>query len=92
MQKQKDSKITLTQESDHYIPAQFSNDFFKKFDLAMKLKWDELKEQKANSRQVNEITKNNLMQAFGVTEDQMGKAAEMLVRSESTEISGNLSA
>ena len=24
------------------------------------------------------------MQAFGVTEDQMGKAAEMLVRSEST--------
>ena len=46
MQKPKDSKITLTQESDHYVPAQFSGDFFKKFDLTMKLKWDELKEQK----------------------------------------------
>ena len=84
MQKPKDSKITLTQESDHYIPAQFSSDFFKKFDLAMKLKRDELKEQKGKSRQVNEITENNFMQAFGVTEDQMDKAASMLERSEST--------
>ena len=92
MQKPKDSKITLTQESNHYLPAQFSSDFFKKFDLAMKLKWDELKEQKANSRQVNEITENNFMQAFGVTEDQMDKAAEMLVRSESTKKSGISSA
>ena len=58
MQKPKDSKITLTQESDHYIPAQFSSDFFKKFDLAMKLKRDELKEQKGKSRQVNKITEN----------------------------------
>ena len=38
MQMPKDSKITLTQESDHYVPAQFSGDFFKKFDLTMKLK------------------------------------------------------
>ena len=91
-QKPKDSKITLTQESDHYIPAQFSGNFFKKFDLAMKLKGDELKEQKGKSRQVNEITENNFMQAFGVTEDQMDKAASMLERSESTENSGNLSA
>ena len=30
------------------------------------------------------------MQAFGVTESQMDKAAEMLVRSKSTENSGNL--
>ena len=29
------------------------------------------------------------MQAFGVTEDQMEKASAMLVRSESTEKSGN---
>ena len=57
MQKPKDSKITLTQESSHYVPAQFSSDFFKNFDLAMKLKQDELKEQKGKSRQVNEITK-----------------------------------
>ena len=33
MQKPKDSKITLTQESNHYMPAQFSSEFFKKFDL-----------------------------------------------------------
>ena len=29
------------------------------------------------------------MQAFGITESQIDKAAEMLVRSESTEHSGN---
>ena len=32
------------------------------------------------------------MQAFGVTEDQMDKAASMLERSKSTENLGNLSA
>ena len=58
----------------------------------MKLKWDELKEQKAKSRQVNEITENNFMQAFGVTEDKTDKAASMLERSESTKNSGDLSA
>ena len=78
MQKLRDSKITLTQESDHYIPSQFSGDFFMKFDLAMKLKQDELKEQRGSSRQVNEITENNFIQAFGMTEDQMDKAAEIL--------------
>ena len=92
MQKPKDSKITLTQESDHYVPAQFSSEFFKKFDLAMKLKRDELKEQKAKSRQVNEITEDNFMQAFGISEDQMEKASSMLGISESTENSGNSSA
>ena len=92
MQKSKDSKITLLQESDHYVPAQFSSKFFRKFDLAMKLKKDELKEQKAKSRQVNEITENNSMQTFGITESQMDKAAEMLVRSKSTKNSGNLPA
>ena len=34
----RDSKITLTQESDHYVPTEFSGNFFKQFDLAMKLK------------------------------------------------------
>ena len=38
MQKPKDSKITLKQESNHYVPAQFSSDFFKKFDIAMKIR------------------------------------------------------
>ena len=37
-QKLRDSKIALTQESDHYIPSQFSGDFFRKIDLTMKLK------------------------------------------------------
>ena len=84
-QKPKDSKITLSQESDHYVPAQFSSEFFKKIDLAMKLKKDELKEQKSKPKQVNEITEENLMQAFGISEDQINKAASILERSESTE-------
>ena len=89
MQKPRDAKITLSQESNHYVPPQFSSEFFRKFDLAMKLKWDELKEQKPKSRQVNEITEENFMQAFGISEDQINKATSMLERSEPTENSGN---
>ena len=37
-QRPKDTKITLTQESDHYVPTELSGNFFKQFDLAMKLK------------------------------------------------------
>ena len=37
-QKPKDSKITLTQESAHYVPTELSSSFFRQFDLAMKLK------------------------------------------------------
>ena len=37
-QKGKDSKITLTQESAHFIPTEFSDSFFKQFSLAMKTK------------------------------------------------------
>ena len=91
-QKPKDSKITLSQESDHYIPAQFSSEFFKKIDLAMKLKRDELKEQKPKPKQVNEISEENLMQAFGISEDHINKAASILERSEPTENSEYLSA
>ena len=72
-QKSKDSKITLTQESAHYVPTEFSSSFFKQFDLAMKLKWEELRKQERNSTQVNEITEGDLVQAFSVTEDQMEK-------------------
>ena len=90
-QKPRDSKITLTQESDHYVPTEFSGNFFRKFDLAMRLKRDELKKQGGGSKQVNEITENNFMQAFGVTEDQMEKAASILDGSESTKKSGNSS-
>ena len=91
-QKLRDSKITLTQESDHYVPTEFSGNFFRQFDLAMKLKRDELKKQGGGSKQVNEITENNFIQAFGVMEDQMEKAAAMLSRSENTKKLGNLSA
>ena len=79
----------LSQESDHYVPSQFSSEFFRKFDLAMKLKRDELKEQKPKSKQVNEITEENFMQAFGISEDQINKATSILERSEPTEHSGN---
>ena len=58
----------------------------------MKHKRDDLKEQKAKSRQVNEITEDNLLQAFGISEDQMDKASSMLGIGESTENSGNSSA
>ena len=84
-------KITLTQESDHYVPTEFSSNFFRKFDLAMRLKRDELKKQGGGSKQVNEITENNFMQAFGVTKDQMDKAASILDGSESTKKLGNSS-
>ena len=36
--KSKDSKITLTQESAHYVPTELSSSFFRQFDLVMKLK------------------------------------------------------
>ena len=85
MQKPKDSKITLLQESDHYIPAQLSSEFFRKIDLAMKLKKEELKEQKTKTKQLNEMTEENLMQAFGISEDQLNKATSILERSESSE-------
>ena len=83
-QKLRDSKITLTQESDHYVPTEFSGNFFRQFNLAMKLKRDELKKQGGGSKQVKKITENNFIQAFGVTEDQMEKAAVMLSRSKNT--------
>ena len=86
------SKITLTQESDHYVPTELSSIFFRQFDLAMKLKQEELKKQGRSSNQVNEITEGDLIQAFCVTKDQMEKAATILSRNEKTEKSGNLSA
>ena len=44
-QKEKDSKITLTQESLHFVTTKFSDSFIKQFDLAMKLRKEELKKQ-----------------------------------------------
>ena len=73
-QRPKDSKITLTQESDHYVPSELSSNFFRQFDLAMKLKWEELKKQGRSSNQVNEITEGNLIQAFGVDQIPNGES------------------
>ena len=44
----------------------------------MKIKREELKKQGKSSTQVNEISERDMIQAFGVTKDQMEKAAEIL--------------
>ena len=74
------------------MPTEFSGNFFRQFDLAMKLKCDELKKQGGGSKQVNEITENYFIQAFSVMKDQMEKAAAMLNGSKNTEKLRNLSA
>ena len=51
----------------------------------MKLKKEELKEQKPKTKQLNEMTEENLMQAFGISEDQLNKATSILEGTESTE-------
>ena len=81
----KDSKITLSQESNHYVPAQVSSEFFRKIDLAMKLKKEELKEHKPKPKQLNEMTEENIMQALGISEDQLTKATSILEGTGSTE-------
>ena len=91
-QKPKDSKITLSQESNHYVPAQVSSEFFRKIDLAMKLKKEELKEQKPKPKQLNEMTEENIMQAFGISEDHLTKATSILEGAELTEKSEHSSA
>ena len=91
-QKPKDAKITLSQESNHYVPAQVSSEFFKKIDLAMKLKKEELKEQKPKPKQLNEMTEENIMQAFGISEDHLTKATSILEGAELTEKSEHSSA
>ena len=58
----------------------------------MKLKWEELRKQERSSNQVNEITEGDLIQAFGVTQDQMEKAATILSRNERSKNLGNSSA
>ena len=91
-QKPKDSKIILIQESGHYVPTELSSSFFRQFDLAMKLKREELRKQTRSSNQVNEITEGDLIQAFSVTKDQMEKAATIISRDERTKKLGKSSA
>ena len=57
----------------------------------MRIKREELKKQGRSSAQVNEITERDMIQAFGITEDQMEKAADILGKDEKTEKLGNSS-
>ena len=52
--KEKYSKITLTQKLSHFVPAKFSDSFFRQFDLAMRLKRDERKNKGKVETEVNE--------------------------------------
>ena len=88
-QKEKDSKITLTQESSHFVPAKFSDSFFKQFDLAMKLRKEELKKQGKAQMEVSEIREEDLVEAFGISKDQMVRAAEILAKDKNTEKLGD---
>ena len=44
----------------------------------MRIKKEELKKQGKSGIQVNEITEKDMKQAFGITEDQMEKATDIL--------------
>ena len=58
----------------------------------MKLKKEELKKQGKVNTEVSEITKGDLVEAFGITKDQMIKAGKILSKDEKTKNSGNSSA
>ena len=90
--KEKDTKITLMQELSHFIPAKFGESFFRQFNMAMKLKKEELRNKGKISTEVSEITEDDMINAFGVTKDHMLKAAEILGKEEKTENLGNSSA
>ena len=90
-QKEKDSKITLTQGLSHFVPANFSDSFFKQFDLAMKLRREELKKQGITQTEVSKISEGDLVEAFGFTKIQMTRAAEILTKDENTKKSGDSS-
>ena len=85
--KPKDSQDNVNSGvSSPCTPTEFSSNFFRQFNIAMKLKQGRTEgNRKRSSKQVNEITKADLIQAFGsVTEDQMEKAATILSRNEKT--------
>ena len=56
----------------------------------MKIKWEEMKKKGISSTQVKEITKGDMMQAFGVTKEQMQRAGEILGKNERSEELENL--
>ena len=58
----------------------------------MRMKREELKNKGKIETEVSKITKGELVDAFGVSKDQMVRAAEILAKDENTVKSGNLSA
>ena len=73
------------------MPTKFSDSFFKQFDLAMKLRIEELKKQGIAQTEVSEISEGDLVEAFGITKNQVTRAAEILTKNENTRKSGDLS-
>ena len=58
------------------MPTKFSNSFIKQFDLAMKLRKEELKRQGIAQTEVSEINEGDLVETIGITKNQMVRAAE----------------
>ena len=83
--KERDAKITLLQESSHFVPTKCGESFFRQFDVAMQLRKEELKKPGKINTEVSEITKYDMISTFGVTKDHMLKVAEILGTEESTE-------
>ena len=83
--KERDIKITLLQESSHFIPTKFGEFFFRQLDVAMQLRKEELKKQGKVDAKVDEVTKDDVINAFGVTKDHMLEAAKILSNEGNTE-------
>ena len=75
----------------HFVPTKFSDSFFKQFDLAMKLRREELKKQGIAQTEVSKISEGDLVEAFGITKNQMTRAAEILAKDKNTKKSGDSS-
>ena len=62
-QKERDSKIILLHKSSNFVLAKFSDSFFKQFDLAMKLRKEELRKEDKVNTEVSEITEGDVVEA-----------------------------
>ena len=71
------------------MPTKFSDSFFKQFDLAMKLRKEELKKQGKAQMETGEIREEDVVEAFGISKDQMVRAAEILAKDENTKKLGD---
>ena len=57
----------------------------------MKLTREELKKQGVAQSEVSEINEGDLVEAFGISKNQMARAAEILTKDKNTEKSGHSS-